>query len=161
MVHVLCNHVVCNHLAFASCYGLLLKYAAGRLRQTEPLSEYVLPIYVQAEAAKHIVVAGAGIVGVEVAAELGAKYKDTDKKITLVGTFLRQTPSLAGHCSSVLESYGVHLMPGRTGDWHEGDKKVKIGDKEIECDLLLPCTGKHAEHILLVLGTRVLFSSCH
>jgi len=95
----------------------------------------------KAEAAKHIVVAGAGIVGVEVAAELGAKYKDTDKKITLVGTFLRQTPSLAGHCSSVLESYGVHLMPGRTGDWHEGDKKVKIGDKEIECDLLLPCTG--------------------
>lgn len=95
------------------------------------------------EAAKHIVVAGAGIVGVEVAAELGHHQynKRGDKKITLVGTFMPQVPALQGRCRSVLEQYKVHMMPGRTGEWHTGDTKVKVGEAEIDCDLLLTCTG--------------------
>lgn len=104
------------------------------------------------EAAKHIVVAGAGIVGVEVAAELGHHQynKRGDKKITLVGTFMPQVPALQGRCRSVLEQYKVHMMPGRTGEWHTGDTKVKVGEAEIDCDLLLTCTGKQCS-VLFVL----------
>merc|ERR1712166_256619 len=93
------------------------------------------------DGAKHIVIAGAGIVGVEVAAELGHKFHNTDKHVTLVGSFMKESPMLQSHCKEVLDKYGVNMIPGRTGDWSEGETHVKVGDKKIECDLLLPCTG--------------------
>merc|ERR1711934_352375 len=94
------------------------------------------------EAAENIVVAGAGIVGVEVAAELGHAYAQHNKKnVTLVGSFMKQVPSLEGRSRSVLTDLKVKMIPGRTGEWNDGDKTVKIGDEEIACDLLLRCTG--------------------
>lgn len=87
-------------------------------------------------------VAGAGIVGVEVAAELGHAYAQHNKKnVTLVGSFMKQVPSLEGRSRSVLTDLKVKMIPGRTGEWNDGDKTVKIGDEEIACDLLLRCTG--------------------
>ena len=114
------------------------------------------------EAAENIVVAGAGIVGVEVAAELGHAYaQDGKKSVTLVGSFMKQVPSLEGRCRSVLGDMNVKLMPGRAGEWSDGDKTVTVKDgdaqEEIPCDLLLKCTGMAKLIIAMLLCCTCLF----
>ncbi|KAJ2902045.1 hypothetical protein MKZ38_001081 [Zalerion maritima] len=103
------------------------------------------------EKAKHIVVAGGGATGVEVAAELAFEYAkasgDKRKEIVLAtrGAHVLSGDSMSSKVEKELAKLGVKLMTNSTVEGKEfKDNKTYLtlrNGKTIETDLLLPTTG--------------------
>ena len=60
--------------------------------------------HAKAESAKNIVISGAGFVGVELAAQLGFKYKGTAKKLVLAGTFLKEASDILTRYDEIMSN---------------------------------------------------------
>ncbi|KAH6659002.1 hypothetical protein BKA67DRAFT_529190 [Truncatella angustata] len=103
-------------------------------------------------AAKHIVVAGAGATGVEVAGELGFEYgKNKDKEILLLsgGSTVLPGDILASNAESELKKLGVVIKTGArvagTAVLPDGKTEVTLQSGEkILTDLYLPTMGMAA-----------------
>lgn len=95
----------------------------------------------KAAAAKAIVVAGAGLAGVEVAGELKAAFPDA--KVTLVGTFLPfASDNTKAKVRKALEEMGVILTDGRVEDPKPVNGKVKTTSNEtLDADIVYMATG--------------------
>jgi NADH dehydrogenase FAD-containing subunit len=95
----------------------------------------------KAAAAKAIVVAGAGLAGVEVAGELKAAFPDA--KVTLVGTFLPfASDNTKAKVRTALEEMGVILTDGRVEDPKPVNGKVKTSSNEtLDADIVYMATG--------------------
>ena len=90
-------------------------------------------------AAQHVVVGGAGLVGVEVAGEIKSRWPD--KSVTLVGR-VGGAERLRQKTERALDELGVTVVPDRTiGEPSEGVVQLKSGADPLPCDLLLSCAG--------------------
>ena len=95
----------------------------------------------KAEAAKSIVVVGAGLAGVEVAGEIKSKWPD--KNVTLVGTFLAAASPFSAKCTeAALKKMGVVMKPGRVDvSSHANGKITTSKGEELDADVVLSCVG--------------------
>jgi len=124
-----------------------------------PMSNYVneatreyLNLSDEIEKANDIVIIGGGAVGVEIAGEIGEKYKL--KRMTLIHPSEKFvgpdfSDKFQANIKSALESFNVEMVLGdrvenlndlTTGSCIKQTVKTKQG-KTIECDLVLRCTG--------------------
>jgi NADH dehydrogenase FAD-containing subunit len=93
------------------------------------------------EAASSVVVAGAGLAGVEVAGEIKTEFPE--KSVTLVGTFLATSSErMRTKSRRALEKLGVVLTEGRINESApvKGEVTTSKGEK-LGCDVLLSCAG--------------------
>jgi len=94
------------------------------------------------KASRSVVIAGAGLAGVEVAGEIKSAYPD--KKVTLVGTFLAGTSEgMRKRTKTAITKMGVILSDGRVNESEPGeDGKVTTSTGEsIDADLVLNAAG--------------------
>lgn len=98
------------------------------------------------KAAKHIVVAGGGATGVEVAGELGFEFKDKEIILLTGGPVLLNGDSLASDAANELKKLGVKITTGAkvtgTNVLPSGQTEISLENGEkITTDLLLPTMG--------------------
>ena len=89
-------------------------------------------------AAQSVVVAGAGLVGCEVAGEVRAKHPE--KSVTLVGATAGGSAELRRRTDQALADLGVIRVAGRCSRAASGAVTVEGGD-DLPCDCYLDCTG--------------------
>ena len=89
------------------------------------------------ERAASVVVAGAGLVGCEVAGEIRSKFPE--KKVTLVGATAGGSQKLRDATDAALAQLGVTRVAGRCA--RDAAGAVTAGDEVLECDCYLDCTG--------------------
>ncbi|CAJ2514131.1 Uu.00g022500.m01.CDS01 [Anthostomella pinea] len=118
----------------------------------DEISSLMAQTQAKVKAAKHIVVAGAGATGVEVAAELAFEYaQGNDKKEIILLSAHEQVldgDSLAPNATSELHKLGVQIRPSarvaRTHELPDGSGKTEVvlenGDTVVT-DLYLPTMG--------------------
>jgi len=96
---------------------------------------------VEIVSAKSVVVAGAGLTGVEVAGEIKTAFPD--KKVTLVGTFLASSPETARkRVRAALQKKGVILVEGRIEQSEPANGKVTTTKgQSFDADILFNCAG--------------------
>ena len=87
--------------------------------------------------AQAVVVAGAGLVGCEVAGEIRSKFPE--KKVTLVGATAGGSQKLRDATDAALAQLGVTRVAGRCA--RDAAGAVTAGDEVLECDCYLDCTG--------------------